>query len=135
MLDDPNQDEDLISPDNRRPVGILDSRRQADGELSDSDDEGMGGRRNEADYSSKRTRGSSPTLPNGNAGAPGRSGIMMTAPGHAPGGPSSHTTAERILASGIRVEPEDVPMVAEDVAVPSAPSATNGTEETPMETN
>ena len=39
-MDDPNEDEDMISPNERRPMRLLDSRRQADGELSDSDDEG-----------------------------------------------------------------------------------------------
>ena len=48
LMDDLNADEDMISPDERRPWRILDSRRQADGELSDSDDEGEGGRRNHA---------------------------------------------------------------------------------------
>lgn len=44
-MDDPNEDEDLIPPNERRPQRLLDSRRQDDGELSDSDDEGEGGRR------------------------------------------------------------------------------------------
>jgi histone deacetylase 1/2 len=46
ILDDLNADEDIYSPDDRRPMRILDSRMQAEGELSDSDDEGEGGRRN-----------------------------------------------------------------------------------------
>lgn len=46
QMDDPNEDEDLIPPDVRRPRRLLDSRRQADGELSDSDDEGEDDRRN-----------------------------------------------------------------------------------------
>ena len=49
-MDDPNEDEDLIPPDERRPQRLLDSRRQADGELSDSDDEGEDGRRNRASH-------------------------------------------------------------------------------------
>jgi histone deacetylase 1/2 len=48
LMDDLNADEDMISQDERRPRRLLDSRRQADGELSDSDDEGEGGRRNHA---------------------------------------------------------------------------------------
>jgi hypothetical protein len=52
LMDDMNADEDLISPDERRPQRILDARRQAEGELSDSDDEGEGGRRNHADEES-----------------------------------------------------------------------------------
>lgn len=49
-MDDPYEDEDLMDPNDRRPVGILDSRRQVDGDYSDSDDEGEGGRRNHASY-------------------------------------------------------------------------------------
>ncbi|CCM01648.1 uncharacterized protein FIBRA_03709 [Fibroporia radiculosa] len=50
IMDDPGRDDDLIPPDERRPQSILDSRRQADGELSDSDDEGEGGRRDHASH-------------------------------------------------------------------------------------
>lgn len=46
LMDDLNQDEDTIDPDDRRNQRLLDSRVQADGELSDSDDEGEGGRKN-----------------------------------------------------------------------------------------
>ncbi|KAL6304187.1 histone deacetylase [Sparassis latifolia] len=49
-LEDAGADEDLISPDERRPQRLLDSRRQADGELSDSDDEGEDDRRNHASH-------------------------------------------------------------------------------------
>jgi histone deacetylase 1/2 len=44
-MDDLNQDEDIINPDERRHQRLLDSRVQGDGELSDSDDEGEGDRR------------------------------------------------------------------------------------------
>lgn len=44
-MEDANEDEDLIPADERRPMRLLDSRRQADGELSDSDDEGDDDRR------------------------------------------------------------------------------------------
>lgn len=47
LMDDLNQDEDTIDPDDRRNQRLLDSRVQADGELSDSDDEGEGGRKNQ----------------------------------------------------------------------------------------
>ncbi|KAH9947686.1 histone deacetylase [Amylocystis lapponica] len=50
MIDDPDEDDDLILPDERRPQRLLDARRQADGELSDSDDEGEGDRRNHASH-------------------------------------------------------------------------------------
>lgn len=46
--DDP--DEDMADPNDRRPMRLLDSRRQAEGELSDSDDEGEGGRRDHASH-------------------------------------------------------------------------------------
>lgn len=46
-MDDLNQDEDTVDPDDRRNRRLLDSRVQADGELSDSDDEGEGGRKNQ----------------------------------------------------------------------------------------
>jgi len=49
-MDDMNEDEDMISRDERRPQRLLDSRRQADGELSDSDDEGEDDRRNHASH-------------------------------------------------------------------------------------
>ncbi|RPD81729.1 histone deacetylase [Lentinus tigrinus ALCF2SS1-7] len=52
--DDP--DEDMVDPNDRRPMRLLDSRRQAEGELSDSDDEGEGGRR---DHASHKDRDSS----------------------------------------------------------------------------
>lgn len=54
VMDDMNQDEDLIPSDSRRHRRLLDSRVQADGELSDSDDEGEGGRR---DYANHKDRG------------------------------------------------------------------------------
>ena len=47
LMDDLNQDEDTIDPDDRRNQRLLDTRVQPDGELSDSDDEGEGGRRNQ----------------------------------------------------------------------------------------
>lgn len=50
LMDDPNEDDDLIPPNERRPQRLLDSRRQNDGELSDSDDEGEGGRRDHASH-------------------------------------------------------------------------------------
>ena len=50
QMDDPNEDDDLIPPDVRRPQRLLDSRRQADGELSDSDDEGEGDRRDHTSH-------------------------------------------------------------------------------------
>lgn len=90
-MDDPNQDEDMIDPDDRRPPSMLDRRVQASGELSDSDDEDEGGRRN---HVSHRERSMS-----SNGSRTGRKfgmGVgIMTAPGAASthgAGPSGHTT-------------------------------------------
>lgn len=93
-MDDPNADEDLlIPPDVRRPQRLLDSRIQNDDELSDSDDEGEGGRRN---HSTNRDRDS---VESGNGISTGRkygigSGIMHTgSAGTTHGaGPSGHVT-------------------------------------------
>ncbi|KAJ7666442.1 histone deacetylase Hda1 [Mycena rosella] len=96
-LDDPNEDEDLIPPDSRRHRRLLDSRRQADGELSDSDDEGDGGRTNHAQHRDPDSTSRS----SGNEGAGGRKfGIMASAPTAFGAGPSGHSTAARILSSG-----------------------------------
>jgi len=88
-MDDLNADEDLIPPDTRRPRRLLDSRIQNDGELSDSDDEGEGGRRNHA-----RHRYSHSVESNGGiAGRKYGAGIMHTssAPTHG-AGPSGLVT-------------------------------------------
>ncbi|KAJ7293258.1 histone deacetylase complex, catalytic component RPD3 [Mycena rebaudengoi] len=99
-LDDPNEDEDLIPPDTRRHRRLLDSRRQADGELSDSDDEGEGGRRNHAQHRDPDSTSRS----SGNESAGGRKfGIMASAPTAFSAGPSGHSTAARILSSGSAV--------------------------------
>lgn len=50
LMDDPNADEDLLPPDTRRVTRLLDSLVQKDGELSDSDDEGEGDRRDHASH-------------------------------------------------------------------------------------
>jgi histone deacetylase 1/2 len=97
VLDDPGEEADLIPPDTRRHRRLLDSRRQADGELSDSDDEGEGGRTNHVSHrdpdSTSRT--------SGNEGAGGRKfGIMASASTAFPAGPSGHSTAARILSTG-----------------------------------
>ena len=101
-MDDPNEDEDLIPPDTRRPMRLLDSRRQADGELSDSDDEGEGGRRNHA-HRRDRSRSSGHES---NGGSSGRKfgigvGIMSSTAASTHGaGPSGHPTTARTLSMG-----------------------------------
>jgi histone deacetylase 1/2 len=92
---DMNQDEDMIDPDERRPQQQLDERIQADGELSDSDDEGEGGRRDHASH-----RGS----PSSNGSQPLKFGIgvgIMTAPAASThgAGPSGHTTLPPTVAA------------------------------------
>jgi histone deacetylase 1/2 len=119
VLDDPGLDEDLIHSDSRRPRILLDSRRQADGELSDSDDEGEGGRRNHA-----RHRDNDST--SGNESAGGRKfgvgmGIMssgQTASTHH-SGPSGHSTVARLLsAANAAMDADDTPSTSENGAGP-----------------
>ncbi|KAJ6574774.1 histone deacetylase complex, catalytic component RPD3 [Mycena capillaripes] len=114
-LDDPNEDEDLIPPDTRRHRRLLDSRRQADGELSDSDDEGEGGRTNHAQHRDPDSTSRS----SGNEAAGGRKfGIMASASTASGAGPSGHSTAARILSSG------SATMDVDDAA--DTPPSTNG---------
>lgn len=104
-LDDPNEDEDLIDPDDRRPMRLLDSRRQADGELSDSDDEGEGGRRNHAMYRKRESDEiNGGTHKFGLGGGILNSGTMNS---HG-AGPSGHTTAVRMLAAAAAESNMDV---------------------------
>lgn len=94
-LDDPNADEDLIPPDERRPMRLLDSRRQADGELSDSDDEGEGGRRDHAKFRESDSVEGSGSHKFGIGGGILTSGAAST---HG-AGPSGHTTVARMLSA------------------------------------
>lgn len=98
ILEDPNKDEDLISPNERRPMRMLDARRQGDGELSDSDDEGEGGRRDHMDHKEDHSAsasvsavGEDTTTHKFGIGA----GIMSSGQAATTGGagPSGHTTA------------------------------------------
>ncbi|KAF7339750.1 Histone deacetylase complex, catalytic component RPD3 [Mycena sanguinolenta] len=104
-LDDPGEETDLIPPDTRRHRRLLDSRRQADGELSDSDDEGEGGRTNHASHRDP----DSTTRASGNEAAGGRKfGIMASASTAFPAGPSGHSTVARILSSGsVKMDVDD----------------------------
>lgn len=92
MIDDPNQDEDLIPPNERRPMRLLDSRIQNDGELSDSDDEGEGGRRNHASHREGASSGHK-------FGAAVGGSIMDSGFSAPHAGPSVHTTAARFLST------------------------------------
>lgn len=118
MLEDPNADEDLIPPDERRPQRLLDSRIQADGELSDSDDEGDGGRKNHASHKERDSV-------NGTGGRRMATvGIMGS--GTSAAGPSGATTAQRVLSSG-SMKPMEVDT---PTTVTPAEPAENGAEAT-----
>ncbi|CAA7264736.1 unnamed protein product [Cyclocybe aegerita] len=129
QMDDPNEDEDLINPNERRPMRLLDSRRQADGELSDSDDEGEGGRRDHATYRNGDSDGLNGTHKFGIGG-----GILSSGAAHTHGaGPSGHTTVVRMLSSTVDME-VDTPSTesgangTSDAAPPTAPPASSASE-------
>jgi len=106
LIEDPNKDEDLIPPDERRPMRLLDSRRQGDAELSDSDDEGEGGRRNHAEHRDNDSASVSRSSENGSATNGGRKfgmGVGIMSSGQAGttygAGPSGHTTVPPVIAT------------------------------------
>lgn len=120
-MDDPNQDEDLIPPDSRRHRRLLDSRRQADGELSDSDDEGEGGRRDHGLHRDpdSTSHSSENDIPGGRKFGMGV-GIMTSGQTTTHGaGPSGHATVARILSNAMS-GPADTSM---DVDTPSTDTA------------
>ena len=115
QMDDPNEDEDLVPPDERRPRRLLDHLRQRDDEFSDSDDEGEGGRRNHGRY---RDLDSVDTNGIHKFGIGG--GILTSGPASTHGaGPSVHTTAVQILSSA----------AAQDMDIDSPPSMGSGNED------
>lgn len=87
-MDDISRDDDLIPPDDRRPQRLLDSLIQPDGELSDSEDEGEGGRRDHAHHKS-RERDSPSAGPKFGLGV----GILNSVAATHGAGPSSHGVA------------------------------------------
>jgi len=96
-IDDMNQDEDLIPSDTRRHRRLLDSRVQADGELSDSDDEGEGGRRDYANHKDqgRESRSRSSETESGEMRRFGIGGGILSAGAASSthgAGPSGHTT-------------------------------------------
>lgn len=112
---------------------LLDSRRQGDGELSDSDDEGEGGRRNHAEHrdrdsvSASRSSGNE-SITNGRKFGMGV-GIMssgQTATTHG-AGPSGHTTVPPVIATvGSR---DSSAMEIDDASGPAIPSPKEKTPE------
>ena len=126
-IDDMNQDEDLIDPDDRQPTSHLDRHVQPTGELYDSDEEDETRRRNqtshrELDRESSSSNGSRPARKFG-------MGVgIMTAPGPTSthgAGPSGHMTTASLGISAMdvdsaavsrRVTPEqngDEPMISD----------------------
>ncbi|KAG6910959.1 histone deacetylase [Tephrocybe rancida] len=135
ILDDPDMNEDFEDRNDRRPQRLLDSRRQADGELSDSDDEGDGGRRNHMRHRSRDSVDGDGTNRKFGMGV----GIMTSSTStltHG-AGPSGHTTATRILSTS-QQEPSDMeidtppivtpPVDTPPVATPSPPQRTDPTD-------
>jgi histone deacetylase 1/2 len=122
VLEDPNQDEDFESPDDRRPQRLLDSRRQAEGELSDSDDEGEGRRRNHARH---RDQDSITGSDGGSSRKFGMGiGIMTSGTAATHGaGPSGHNTAARMLSTTI-AGPSEM-----DIDTSGSPPTDNGASE------
>lgn len=125
-MNDLTADDDiLIPPDTRRHRRLLDSRIQADGELSDSDDEGTGGRKNHA--SQKDTDNVE------NSNGSGRkllgAGIMSSSSTSAHAGPSVHTTVARVLSSTIPVSQMEVDIAESAENPPSANGDTKSLDE------
>ncbi|KAK0465300.1 histone deacetylase complex, catalytic component RPD3 [Desarmillaria tabescens] len=108
-MDDLNQDDDLIPKDMRRPQRLLDVRRQADGELSDSDDEGEGGRRNHASHRERRSRSRERSSSMGRKFGMPSVGILAAGPTAAHAGPSGQTTIARFLANSSTKMEVDTP--------------------------
>lgn len=99
-MDDIRAEDDLIPPDERRPQRLLDFRRQDDGELSDSDDEGEGGRRDHAEHRDKADeKGTTHAQP---AGRPPMGIMRAASTGGA--GPSAH--GAEVLLTTVPAEAE-----------------------------
>ncbi len=122
--DDP--DEDMVDPNDRRPMRLLDSRRQNDGEFSDSDDEGEGGRR---DHTSNKERD---TVGTGRRFGAAAVGIMSTGTTHGVGPsvapPVAGTSAAALAKSADQsdMDVDEVPLAQSSKAKAQA-EKTNGT--------
>ena len=107
IMNDPNRDEDTIDPDERRSMRMLDSRIQRDDELSDSEDEGEGDRKDHANHRDPESVTISPSgmrrkLGVGIMGAAPPGAVAATATGTATagtgsGGPSAHSPVEKLV--------------------------------------
>lgn len=143
MIEDPNKDDDLIPPNERRPRRLLDARRQKDGELSDSDDEGEGGRRNHAhhrdrDSASRSDGNDSATNPRKFGMGVGIMSSMQAGTTHG-AGPSGHTTIPPVIAhvpsrDGSAMEVDEANSTSENTgpAVPSPAAPKEGTPDVPL---
>ncbi|KAJ2920354.1 hypothetical protein MD484_g99, partial [Candolleomyces efflorescens] len=125
-LEDPNQDEDMDDPNDRRPMRLLDSRRQDDGELSDSDDEGEGGRRDHASHRDKEFESNGEGAHKFGMGM----GILASSAGATHGaGPSGHRTIPRVITTPKLESP------TMDVDSPSSDSGPAEAQSNPAEAN
>lgn len=110
IMNDPNRDEDTIDPDQRRPMRLLDSLVQRDDELSDSEDEGEGNRKDRASHRDPDSVTTSPSgmrrkLGVGIMGAvpPGTNSAAVAAATGTPtgvtgnGGRSAHSPVEKLV--------------------------------------
>ncbi|KAG6381404.1 histone deacetylase complex, catalytic component RPD3 [Boletus reticuloceps] len=134
LMDDMNQDEDLIPPDSRRHRRLLDSRVQADGELSDSEDEGEGGRRDYANHKDRgrESRSRSSETESGEMRRFGIGGGILSAGASTHGaGPSGHTTLiSQTLKTSLAMDTDEPHGSATDsgvVEMESGTSNSNGT--------
>ena len=85
----------MDDPNDRRPMRLLDSRLQDDGELSDSDDEGEGGRRDHMSHKDLIDKNAE-----GNHKFGMGVGILASSIGATHGaGPSGHHTIARVIST------------------------------------
>ena len=121
LMNDPNKDEDAINPNERRPQRLLDSPVQRDDELSDSEDEGEGGRKNHASH---RDADSTLLSPTGTRRFGLGVGIMGAAPpgvGSAAagsGGPSAHHAAPPVKEKDDVIDLDAMDVDDENAGVP-----------------
>jgi histone deacetylase 1/2 len=120
-------------PDSRRHRRLLDSRVQADGELSDSDDEGEGGRRDYANHKDRgrESRSRSSETENGEMRRFGIGGGILGAGAASSthgAGPSGHTTLiSQTLKTPLAMDTDEPPSADNGVAaVGSGTSNGNG---------
>jgi len=131
VMDDMNQDEDLIPSDSRRHRRLLDSRVQADGELSDSDDEGEGGRRDYANHKDRgrESRSRSSETESGEMRRFGIGGGILSAGAASSthgAGPSGHTTLiSQTLKTPLAMDTDELPSAIDNGAA-AVESTSNG---------